>query len=417
MQPILLDRYRPVIRSLGEHAVQTPAMEIARQDPHALYYVPFEHVNPKARLVIVGITPGPNQLAASYGVAARMLREGADDASILAEAKREGSFGSSTMRPNLVRMLDALGFQEILGLPTCHALWEEAFDLLHATSVVPHAAFLNGKPFAGSFAEVLDTPILRRSFLQDFVPSLAAIPSSAHFVALGPTPLDALRWCAERGHIAPERILGALAHPSSQGGSQVNVYLGSVRPEDLHERDPVRGRIEWLTQASHSMRAAVSALRGSEGLPAPMPVPVPVRPAPAPVMVPAPRPEKVRSEASVDVDHVAPAHRQAFRAAGYVCVNDHRKKVALFTGSRTGREVYLLNEGLTIQVVVHPGLRERAQAAADVIGARVDFPYKHANLGTFKEAMGPDSASPQGAKIRLRTPGDLERFLGLFDHP
>lgn len=150
LQPILLDRFRHILAEQGISAERSVATRLDEAAGDETFYTPFEHLNATARIVIVGITPGPNQVKAAYSAAQRLLRAGAPDTVVLAEAKREGSFGSPTMRPNLIRMLDALGFRELLGVSSCAALWDDAFDLLHATSTIPHAAFRKGKPFAGS---------------------------------------------------------------------------------------------------------------------------------------------------------------------------------------------------------------------------------------------------------------------------
>ena len=104
-------------------------------------------------------------------------------------------------------------------------------------------------------------PILRRCFERDFVGSLGRLRADAVFVALGPTPLDALDWCAARGAIRADRVLGAFAHPSAGAGSRVDVYLGARMPADLAERDPVRHRAVALRAAHARMSGAVEALR------------------------------------------------------------------------------------------------------------------------------------------------------------
>jgi hypothetical protein len=43
---------------------------------YSLEYVPFEHINVEARLVIVGITPGPTQRDDSCEETGRLLRRG-----------------------------------------------------------------------------------------------------------------------------------------------------------------------------------------------------------------------------------------------------------------------------------------------------------------------------------------------------
>lgn len=258
MQPIRLDRFRDVLVARGAAAAQSDETRLAHDHRDSLYYVPFENVNTKACLVLVGITPGPNQIEEAYAAIQSRLRGGLSDEIALRKTKEAGAFSGSAMRPNLIRMLDALGFPAMLDIPSSSTLWGKAADKLHATSVVPHAAFRRGKPFAGSFLDILGSPIFRRSFEEDFVPSLASLPRSARFVALGPTPLDALDWCVEQGHLNEEQVMGALAHPSSNGGSQVKVYLGELSEDALSSRDPVRHRLDWLTTASRRMREACS---------------------------------------------------------------------------------------------------------------------------------------------------------------
>ena len=58
-------------------------------------------------MVLVGITPGPMQLELSYEEAGK---SGASDETVLREAKRVAGFGGSSMRPNLVRMLNHFDF-------------------------------------------------------------------------------------------------------------------------------------------------------------------------------------------------------------------------------------------------------------------------------------------------------------------
>jgi hypothetical protein len=226
---------------------------------YSLEYVPFEHVNVDARLVIVGITPGPTQRNDACEEAGRLLGRGLPDDEILRRVKKHAAFGGPSMRPNLERMLDALGVMSLLGGGKAAALWESRAHLFHATSVVPHAAFVNGKPFAGSFEEIQRVDVLRRSFERDFLPTLSQLRRDVYFIGLGPTPAAALSFAADKGLIDGSRVLGWLAHPSKQSGSQVSIYLGEKKAEDLHERDPVRRRAAALVAAADNMRERLKA--------------------------------------------------------------------------------------------------------------------------------------------------------------
>jgi hypothetical protein len=145
-------------------------------------------------------------------------------------------------------------------------LWEERAHLLHATSVVPHAAFDKGKPFAGSFGEVQRVEVLRRSFERDFLPTLRHLRRDAYFIGLGPTPAAALSFAANAGLIDGSRILGWLAHPSRTGGSQVKIYLGEKKVEELKERDPVVHRADALVAAAAAMRDRIKARSSLPGV-------------------------------------------------------------------------------------------------------------------------------------------------------
>lgn len=263
-QPILLHRFKSVLQQHGSQAARTVGTLLAKSKcgRDELFYVPFEHMNRSARLVIVGITPGPTQMLLAYEAAQARLKAGLSEEAVLERAKREGSFGGASMRPNLVRMLEFFGFPELLGIAKAAELWGPAWPYLHATSIVPHAAFLRGKPFAGSFDDVLRSEPFRECFERDFVATLPLLSKDARYVALGPTPLDALDWCCRHGVLKPEQVLGAFAHPSGTGGSQVAVYLGEKRISDLSPKDPVRSR-EWLLLQAARVSQSIAAWRAS----------------------------------------------------------------------------------------------------------------------------------------------------------
>ncbi|HEX4215434.1 MAG TPA: hypothetical protein VIA06_19110 [Candidatus Dormibacteraeota bacterium] len=252
--------FAQILRENGAAAVRHPDTLLAKEPPYEVFYIPFEHVNRNARLIIVGITPGMNQLKMAYTETQRLLNLGTSTAEVLEAVKTFAAFGGDAMRPNLLRMLRHFNFAEILGIRDEADLWDGAATLLHSTSVVPHAAFKKGEPFSGKFDEVLKVDALRQRFESDFVASLSALPTNALYIALGPTPYEALRYCVRLEVIKADQLLGALPHPSSQGGNQVAVYLGERALDDLHPANPVRWRVEWLKAAYTGMRSATARL-------------------------------------------------------------------------------------------------------------------------------------------------------------
>ncbi|MGD0103710.1 MAG: hypothetical protein ABSC06_06695 [Rhodopila sp.] len=241
-------------------------MVLGRDGRYSLQYMPIEHSSTTAKLVIVGITPGTTQVGIAYGTVQQLLRSALGvrqltEDEILSEVKRRAGFGGR-MRPNLLRMLRHFKIGRLIGVPDEAELWEGRSDALHSTSIVPHAAFTTKKSadkmFSGSFDNILRSALLRECFERDFLPSLRTLPPDARFIALGPTPLDALDWCVNQRCIDSSRILGAFPHPSGSAGSQVDVYLGVKDAAGLEPKDPVRNRVVWLLQAAARMQAATS---------------------------------------------------------------------------------------------------------------------------------------------------------------
>lgn len=124
----------------------------------SIFYIPFDYVNPLARIVLVGITPGFTQLINAMREAQNQLKSGADHMVALHAAKRMGAF-SGSMRPNLVAMLDCLGINDWLGINTSDNLFGSANHLVHTTSVLRHPVFVDGENYNGTPNEL--PPVFR----------------------------------------------------------------------------------------------------------------------------------------------------------------------------------------------------------------------------------------------------------------
>lgn len=255
------ERFRPIIETLPAGTKSSDLLRLDEDRKHRLYYVPFEHKNPAARLVVVGITPGPNQLELAIQAVQRLKTLPA--AQLQAEVKRQAAFGSSSMRPNLLKMLSHFRTAERLGIGAETDLWGSAWPMFQTASVVPHAAFeLNGdgaeKMFNGKFSEVLASPVLKRCFEAEFLPLVRAMNRSAVWVGLGPTPRAALEWCAEQG-LLDQRQVASFAHPSTSAGSQVGYFVRERSRASFNPKDPVLKRCDWLDEAYALTKRAFDA--------------------------------------------------------------------------------------------------------------------------------------------------------------
>lgn len=230
--------------------------------------MPFEHINPAAKLVIVGISPGLDQMKIAYNTVRRCLAQGMSYEEAAKQAKHEAAFGGK-LRKNLNAILDHFHVPTWLGVAKSDDLFESRQDLIYSTSVVPHAAFIfddkkgewNG--LSDEFeTNVLEVPAFRDCFMNSFVKRLSEIQPGAKFLALGPFVKDALEWCVENEYLDRSRILGTIAHPSGRSGSQVPTFIGIRKVDSLKPLDPVRRRITKFRGYYDGMAREMSKLLG-----------------------------------------------------------------------------------------------------------------------------------------------------------
>lgn len=101
--------FAPILSSLStDFAGDVPlpaSLRMAGDGRFDVFYAPFDHVNPDARVVLVGITPGRVQALEAIGTARRCLLAGMSESEACERAKSAASF-AGPMRSNLVLLLD-----------------------------------------------------------------------------------------------------------------------------------------------------------------------------------------------------------------------------------------------------------------------------------------------------------------------
>ncbi|CAJ0860791.1 hypothetical protein AMST5_01334 [freshwater sediment metagenome] len=199
-------------------------------------FAPFDYVNPAAQIVIVGLTPGRQQMANALLAASRSLKNGDSEAQAMREVKTFASF-SGPMRANLIAMLDAIGVNQWLRIATTGSLWEADAPRVQFTSVLRYPVFVNGANYSGAPAPI-SSPFLRRQLLTWFTTELALLPHAV-FVPLGPAVDEALRVAAREVGFDCRRVLSSLPHPSGANAERIAFFLGRKRREALSSKvDP-----------------------------------------------------------------------------------------------------------------------------------------------------------------------------------
>lgn len=216
-------------------------------------WAPFDHVNTRARVVIVGITPGHQQMENALRACHSRLVAGDCDADALAVAKVHASF-SGAMRKNLVDLLDDIGISRVLGLSSTAALWAEASDLVQFSSALRYPVFVDGKNYSGQPA-MLRQPNLTAQLELWMGAEMRALPD-AIYVPLGPKVGEALAWLAPRVGVSDAQILTGLPHPSGASMERIAYWLRR-KPRELLS---VKTNADRLDAARAALLAKISTL-------------------------------------------------------------------------------------------------------------------------------------------------------------
>jgi hypothetical protein len=202
------------------------------------YYVPFHHLNAKARIVIVGVTPCWTQVERAFSIAKQGLADGLDKDALFAHVDRTGRFNGPT-RWNLVEMLDGIGLQDRLGISSCASLFRESGHLAHFTSAIGAPVFRGGENYTGVAPYLLSVPSLKDFVLEYLAEELRALPDAV-IIPLGDVSGEALQFLHGRKLITLDRCLAGFPHPS---GANV---LRRARYE--------QGRTRWTDQLEALMQ-------------------------------------------------------------------------------------------------------------------------------------------------------------------
>jgi hypothetical protein len=262
MTPTLLPTYATAIRATPANQLNDPlsipelAMDAAIVGgKHVqMVYAPFDDVNRRARIVLVGMTPGRVQAANALRSARSALLAGDSIKEAAAKAKVFASF-SGPMRNNLVRLLDSVGVARLLDISSTAQLWAERLDLVHFTSALRYPVFVDGDNWSGQ-PDMVRTPQLRR-WLETYAGTELADLGDALLVPLGPKVSAAMRHLASLGLVDGARILDGLPHPSGANAERIAFFLGEKPAEQCSSKTNPQS----LSRAKAEIIAKVEAAR------------------------------------------------------------------------------------------------------------------------------------------------------------
>ncbi|MPR06296.1 hypothetical protein [Microvirga tunisiensis] len=224
----LLPRFAEIIAAASQTEIQSDPslgghLVLDRQDPFCVTYAPFDYVNSRARVVLVGLTPGRQQAVNALLEARRQLVAGHDIDAASKAAKETASF-SGPMRQTLVDMLDHVGLNRCLGMKSCQYLFGTHAGLVHYTSALRYPVYLKGANYSGS-SKVTTHPMLRR-YVSECLAAEVSQLRDAVWIPMGPWSAAALSRLVREGKLDHDKVLDGLPHPSPANAERSAYFLG-----------------------------------------------------------------------------------------------------------------------------------------------------------------------------------------------
>ncbi len=186
-----------------------------------IYYAPHnDYLNSKAKIFIVGITPGFQQMSTAISTARKELELETNIEEIQYKCKVAGRF-SGSLRKNIISMLDYIKLNEALSINSCSALFEDKDYLLHTVSLVPYPVFVKKQNYSGHTPKLLKSEFLMKYVYDNFIKELNNIENLKDIliIPLGRAVEEVLYKLSEEGIICEKQILKGFPHPS---GANVN---------------------------------------------------------------------------------------------------------------------------------------------------------------------------------------------------
>lgn len=210
----------PVKESYDKGEILTSDFCIEKQGDIEIYYCTHnEYINKEAKIFIIGITPGFQQMNKSIAVAREAIESNITLEEIPYMCKREGRF-YGVIRKNIIDMLDELELHKMFGMESCKELFEQRDYLLHTTSVIPFAVFVEGKNYTGHKPKMLRSELLTKYIKEYFYPQVEAL-NHALFIPLGKSVEEVFNELIKCGVLRKEQCLKGFPHPSGANGHRL----------------------------------------------------------------------------------------------------------------------------------------------------------------------------------------------------
>lgn len=231
MKKTLLD-YQEAINKLQlkekyeKQEILTNEFLIEKEGDIEIYYAPHnEYRNIRARIFIIGITPGFHQMSTAIATAKKGFSLHLPFEQIQYECKVAGRF-SGVIRKNIIQMLDDLELPNLLGINSTSELFSEKDELLHTVSLIPYSVFIKKQNYSGHTPKLLKSNFLTKYIYENFLEEYNSLKEKENvlLIPLGRAVEEVLIQLESEGLISKNQILIGFPHPSGANVNRISQF-------------------------------------------------------------------------------------------------------------------------------------------------------------------------------------------------
>ncbi len=222
-----LDDYKDIIKALPNKDKYTkedlliPSLLVDELKQITIYYAPHnEYINPNARILIVGISPGFEQMSIAISTAKEGIEKGESLEAVQYKCKAAARF-SGSLRKNMIEMLDEIGLNDRLRLESCRELFKDRDDLLHTLSLVPYPVFVKNQNYTGHTPKLIKSDFLMNYVRENFLDEIDKLCNKDEIILipLGRAVEEVIDVLENESLLGGIKVLRGFPHPS---GANVN---------------------------------------------------------------------------------------------------------------------------------------------------------------------------------------------------
>jgi len=188
-----------------------------------IFYSPHnEYINFSAKVILVGITPGWQQMEIAYRTVIHCLKNQDTYEEACKQAKIAARFAGPT-RINLIQMLQEIGIHKLLEVKSADRLFDPEYKLLHTTSLIKYPVFVSKQNYNGHSPSLTKNAFLNEVALESFLSEINKLDNPL-IIPLGKSVEQYLSQLIDNDMFEERNILWGFPHPSGANGHRIKQF-------------------------------------------------------------------------------------------------------------------------------------------------------------------------------------------------